>query len=66
MAADHPLKEGERDDDAMAWAEAFCRTKRERGWSLDEIDEGLMVGWFANAIERACYARGSDAAMMKN
>ena len=37
-------------DDAMVWAETFCEVVG-RGGVL--IDEGLMVGWFANAIETA-------------
>lgn len=48
-------------DDAMKWAEAFCQIKKARGWTLDEIDEGLMVGWFANAIENACILRKVNA-----
>jgi hypothetical protein len=37
--------------DAMAWAEEFVRTARENSWSLEDVlDEGLMVGWFANAM----------------
>lgn len=31
--------------DAMYWAEKFCAIQRETDF---EIDEGLMVGWFAN------------------
>ncbi len=34
--------------DAMHWAEQFCETKLRNNWSIDDIDEGLMVGWFAN------------------
>lgn len=35
------------------WAQAFMQTKEQMGWSLENIDEGLMIGWFANAIEVA-------------
>lgn len=33
--------------DAKVWAEEFMRIF---GQKLSEIDEGLMIGWFANAI----------------
>ena len=36
--------------DAMAWAKFFMQTKSESGWKLEDIDEALMVGWFANAM----------------
>lgn len=45
-------------NDAMAWARAFCA--RLRAGTFDGVDEGLMVGWFANAMaaqERASLAR---------
>jgi hypothetical protein len=35
-------------DDAMKWATAFCGTAKEQEWELADIDEGLIVGWFAN------------------
>ena len=47
--------------DAMVWAEEFCRifNGKKVSWSDDEpdeaddiIDQGTMVTWFANAIER--------------
>ncbi len=34
--------------DASKWAEAFQQLIVDPG---KEIDEGLMIGWFANAIE---------------
>ena len=37
--------------DAMLWAEVFVETKKEMHWTLDDIDESLMVGWFANAMQ---------------
>jgi hypothetical protein len=49
---DHKLID-ELGTDAMKWATAFCQIKRKQGWTSEEIDEGLMVGWFANAIEAA-------------
>lgn len=35
-------------DDATVWAREFCAK-----FGTDIIDEGLMIGWFANAIEVA-------------
>lgn len=40
--------------DARVWAEEWCRVARElaaKGVGEDLIDEGWMIGWFANAIE---------------
>jgi hypothetical protein len=37
-------------DDAVKWAAAFCETAKDQG---HDIDEGWMIGWFANAIECA-------------
>ena len=37
-------------NDAMVWAEEFVRIKEKNGWTLEDIDEGLMVAWFANAM----------------
>jgi len=34
--------------DAMAWAKSFVEHKEANGWTLEDIDEGLMVAWFAN------------------
>ena len=36
--------------DAKAWAEFFLQTLKDRNWSIDNIDEDLMTGWFANAM----------------
>jgi hypothetical protein len=36
--------------DAMVWAKEFCRILRENDIRLEDIDEGWMVGWFANAM----------------
>ena len=43
--------------DARRWAEAFSQIKARQGWSVDDIDTDLMIGWFANAIEVACAIR---------
>jgi len=43
--------------DAMKWAIAFCQHMRKNRWTATDIDEGLMVAWFANAIEEACRVR---------
>lgn len=34
-------------DDAAKWAAAFCQHAKKHG---HDIDEGWMIGWFANAI----------------
>jgi hypothetical protein len=36
--------------DARAWAKFFVATAKEQKWCIDDIDEGLMIGWFANAM----------------
>ena len=59
------IKNPSRDDpnwplpsfDAKDWAEAFCRTAKERG---HDIDEEWMITWFANAL-----MRGYDEANMR-
>lgn len=38
-------------DDAQKWAKAFNETAVKLGYS--EMDEGWLIGWFANAIERS-------------
>ena len=46
-------------DDAMIWAEEFCRIFK--GWTITDeqqdvqgiIDPGAMVAWFANAMQTA-------------
>lgn len=35
---------------AAAWAKEFMKTKHERKLSISDIDEGLMLAWFANAM----------------
>lgn len=47
-------------DDASKWAAAFCEIAREKDGY--EIDEGWMIGWFANAIERSSDIRGHNTA----
>ncbi len=37
-------------NDAIVWAEEFVKSMKKNKWSLDDIDEGLMVGWFAHAM----------------
>jgi len=34
--------------DAMHWAKAFIATMHKEMWNPNDIDEGLMVGWFSN------------------
>ena len=36
--------------DVVIWAEEFVRIKKEMNWALDDIDESLMITWFANAM----------------
>lgn len=36
--------------DAVVWAKFFMETKEQNNWSLDDIDESLMITWFANAM----------------
>ena len=33
---------------AKQWAECFEMHKKANNWSIDDIDEGLMIVWFAN------------------
>ena len=43
-------------DDAMVWAEEFVALFK----SGVVVDEGLMVGWFANSIETARILQAAD------
>jgi hypothetical protein len=45
-------------DDAAKWAAEFCKIARDLG---HDIDEGWMIGWFANAIEHSSHIRKIDA-----
>lgn len=38
-------------DDAAKWAAAFRQTAVKLGYS--DMDEGWLIGWFANAIEHS-------------
>lgn len=41
--------------DAKDWAEAFCKVANAHGFKDakgDPVDEGWMIGWFANALMR--------------
>ena len=49
-AMDAPTMLAALGDDGMKWAEAFCQHHAKHKF---EIDESLMVGWFANAIEHS-------------
>ena len=35
------------------WAAEFVQHIQKSGLTITEVDEQLMTGWFANAIERA-------------
>lgn len=40
--------------DAYVWAEEWCKVARRlQAEGEDLVDEGWMIGWFANAIETA-------------
>jgi hypothetical protein len=36
--------------DARAWAKFFVETSISNGWKMHDIDEDLMICWFANAM----------------
>ena len=42
-------------DDASKWAKAFRQTAIKLGYS--DMDEGWLIGWFANAIEYSADVR---------
>jgi hypothetical protein len=42
-------------DDAAKWASEFHQTALRIGYS--DMDEGWLIGWFANAIEHSCDVR---------
>lgn len=54
-AMDGPTLLSHLNDDAMAWAVAFNQHAVKLGYS--SMDEGWLVGWFANAIERSSDVR---------
>lgn len=37
--------------DAKLWAQEFIRIVREKPFTIDPLDEGFLIGWFASAIE---------------
>ncbi len=44
---------GKQSTDAQRWAQSFMGMIDKGHFSKEEIDEGLMISWFANAIEVA-------------
>ena len=52
---DGPMMLSALADDAAKWAEAFCQHARKLGHG--DIDQGWMIGWFANAIEHSSAVR---------
>lgn len=46
-------------DDAAKWAAAFCQHAKTS--NLPDLDEGWMIGWFANAIENSTDVRSRRA-----
>jgi len=47
-------------NDAQAWAKEFVKCKRKNKWMLDDIDESLMIAWFANAMAAQEFAEGNE------
>lgn len=48
---------------AQLWAQEFIRIVREKPFTIDPLDEGFLIGWFANAIEAGrstSYFRGYE------
>lgn len=51
--------------DATDWAAAFCKIANDHGFrdaKGEPIDEGWMIGWFANALMRGYDQRSSEVA----
>jgi len=53
-----PVEATESDDtpwhestDGLVWAEQFVKHKKDNNWTIDDIDDGLLLGWFSNAME---------------
>jgi len=47
-----------QDTDAQHWAQSFMSRIEQGFFTKEEIDESLMISWFANAIENAKDAEG--------
>ena len=47
-------------DDAAKWAAEFRKTAIKLGYS--DMDEGWLIGWFANAIEYSTMIRREQTA----
>jgi hypothetical protein len=48
--------------DAQDWAKAFCKIANEHGFKdakSEPVDEGWMIGWFANALMRGWDEQGA-------
>jgi hypothetical protein len=50
-------------DDASKWAKAFCQHAKKLGHQ--DIDEGWMIVWFANAIEHSFDVRTSTGPVVR-
>jgi hypothetical protein len=48
--------------DAVKWAQAFNQTAVKLGYS--KMDEGWLIGWFANAIEHSWDVRTGNGAVV--
>ena len=47
-------------NDTQVWAKEFVKCKRKNKWTLDDIDESLMIAWFANAMTAQKFANKLD------
>jgi hypothetical protein len=36
--------------DAAEWTDTFLAIAEQQDWTIEDIDWGLMIGWFSNAI----------------
>lgn len=58
-AMDGPTMLAACGDNGAKWANAFCQTAKKLGHG--DIDEGWMIGWFANAIEQSRAVRATPS-----
>jgi hypothetical protein len=50
VASSDLLDGWQQSTDASVWAKAFMEHKERNEWNLEDIDEGLMLAWFAYAM----------------
>lgn len=39
--------------DGLRWAKSFINTAKKNNWTLEDINESLMLSWFTNAVATA-------------